>query len=295
MKEVIKKINTKNNSADKVKVKETKTKEAKPKSVEIKELKAINPLLLQLESFGLTENEAKIYLYLLETGRDAGGSKIAIGTKLHRQYVYNALPKLLDLGLVVEIEKGLQSKYAAAAPSQIEKIIKKKAVQASELVEQLKKVSKVGFEQDFEVHVGQKAMVDYEYNYAKNAKHGESQYIIGGDTKGFSDIMGEDLDNYLAEQTSKKVKVFYVGPEKEKHLWADSVLKDNNMEVRLLETFPLNSTHMVIRDGETAFFSFLNPPLVYVIKSEVIANNYKDFFMMLWNMAAKELGLKSNL
>ncbi len=40
----------------------------------------------------------------------------------------------------------------------------------------------------------------------------------------------------------------------------------------------------VIRRETVRFYTFLNPPLVYIVKSPVIAQNYKDFFMMLWEM-----------
>ena len=45
--------------------------------------------ITMLRDFGLTENEARIYTYLLERGTEAGGSKISVGTKMHRHNVYN--------------------------------------------------------------------------------------------------------------------------------------------------------------------------------------------------------------
>jgi len=54
-----------------------------------------------------------------------------------------------------------------------------------------------------------------------------------------------------------------------------------------MKDLPQGVTHMVIRKDLVLFYSFLTPPLVYVIKSETVAENYKQFFMMLWNMAEK--------
>ena len=34
--------------------------------------------------------------------------------------------------------------------------------------------------------------------------------------------------------------------------------------------------------------NFLNPPLGYVINSPVVAQHYKAFFMMLWEMAVSD-------
>ena len=52
-----------------------------------------------------------------------------------------------------------------------------------------------------------------------------------------------------------------------------------------MEKLPKGKTHMVIRPDTVSFYSFLNPPLVYVVKSPIIAENYKNFFLMLWEMA----------
>ena len=54
---------------------------------------------------------------------------------------------------------------------------------------------------------------------------------------------------------------------------------------------PSGVTHIVIRDEIVSFFSFPNPPLVYVIKSPVVAQNYKAFFMMLWGMAENDTSI----
>ena len=44
-----------------------------------------NTLLTQLETLGLTENDAKVYLYLLERGVAFDGSKIAAALGLHHR------------------------------------------------------------------------------------------------------------------------------------------------------------------------------------------------------------------
>ena len=61
------------------------------------------------------------------------------------------------------------------------------------------------------------------------------------------------------------------------------------METRFFETLPEGATHMVVRKDSVSFFSFLRPSLLYVIKSPVVAEDYKQFFMMLWDMAGEKL------
>ncbi len=241
-----------------------------------------------LASFGLSENEAKVYVYLLERGVEVRGGKIAIGAKLYRQYVYLALPKLISRGLVEEIARGKLSKYKANAPQEIEKIAKKRVIEAEDIVKELQKFSKVGHEQDFEVLVGDNAIQNYEVNWVKSVKDHEEQYIIGGNTKGFSEMMGDALDEYLITESRKKITTYYLGHTSERGLWSDTLLGRNDLRVKFLDTLPLGVSHFVVRKGHVAFFTFLKPSLLYVIKSEAVAENYKAFFMMLWDMVDVE-------
>lgn len=239
-----------------------------------------------LLSFGLSDSESKVYIYLLERGGEIGGSKIAIGAKLHRQYVYLALPHLMQLGLVEEIPHGKLSKYKANAPQEIEKIAKKRVIEAEDLVKELQKFSKVGYEQDFEVYVGDRAIQKYEVDWVKSVEDHEEQYIIGGNTKGFTEMMGDALDEYLITESRKKITTYYLGHTSERGLWSDTLLAQNDLRAKFLDTLPLGVSHFVVRKGHVAFFTFLKPSLLYVIKSEAVSENYKQFFMMLWEMSS---------
>jgi sugar-specific transcriptional regulator TrmB len=244
-----------------------------------------NPLLLRLIAFGLSHAEASVYLYLLEKGKETGGSKIAIGTKLHRQYVYLALPKLITSGLVEEIPHGKQSKYKAKAPQVIETLGRKKALEAGDLARELKLVSNIGNEQDFEVIQGRRAIQQHEMSLTAQADDSWECCIIGGGSIGYADVMGEYLEGHLDEMERKKLSIRYLGSSSERPFYKDYIGRFENQEFRFLDTLPEGVTHLVVRQDSASFYSFLNPPLVYVVKSKQIADNYRAFFNMLWNMA----------
>lgn len=246
-----------------------------------------SPLALRLENFGLTRAEALIYMYLLERGIEAGGSKIAIGTRLHRQYVYLALPKLIEQGLVEETAYGKQHKYRARPPIEIEKLGRKRALEAGELARELNQISNIGNEQDFEVIQGVRAIQQYETNLVRSADESWECYIIGGATHGYSKIMGEQLNDHLDLMREKKLSVKYLGHASEMSFYDQYIGVFENQEYRFMEKLPQGVTHLVVRHDSVSFYSFLNPPLVYVIKSSIVAQNYKAFFDMLWKMAGE--------
>ena len=100
--------------------------------------------------------------------------------------------------------------------------------------------------------------------------------------------MGEMLDGHLRACEKKKLKIKYIGSQSERAEYAKYLGLYNNQEYRFLTKLPDSVTHLVVRQDSVSFYSFLNPPLVYIVKSKVVAQNYKDFFMMLWEMAGKK-------
>jgi sugar-specific transcriptional regulator TrmB len=244
-----------------------------------------NPLIEKLVTFGFSRIEASIYMYLLQKGIETGGSKIALGAGFHRQYVYLALPKLVEQGLVEEIPHGKQSKYKARTPQVIETLGRKKALIAGDLARELNLISSIGNEQDFEVLQGKRAIQEYELQYANRADFEEEEYIIGGASSSYAELMDEVLDEYLLIKEKSKIRVKYLGTVDERPFYDDYIGKFENQEYRFMQKLPKGKTHMLIRKDSVSFFSFLNPPLVYIVKSTVIAENYKQFFMMLWEMA----------
>jgi len=241
----------------------------------------------RLHAFGLSKSETSIYLHLLEKGKETGGSNIALSTKLHRQYVYNSLPKLIEMGLIEEVPKGKQNKYKATSPSAIEKLGRKQAVTATDLARDLNLISNIGNEQEFEVIKGAKAIVAFEMDYVMSAEGASEELIIGSASGGFLKIMDDNLEEYLQLKEKKSIEVKYIGTASELEEFDRATSKYKNQTHRYLKKLPDGQANMVIRPKEVCFYSFANPPHVYVVKSETIAEHYRKFFYMLWDMSTE--------
>ncbi len=79
----------------------------------------------QLKDLGLTDNEVRIYLVLLKHGM-MNPYKIADKTGLHRGYVYDALERMQEKGVVSSILKDGKKHYQATAPSSLIELLKLK-------------------------------------------------------------------------------------------------------------------------------------------------------------------------
>ncbi len=238
-----------------------------------------------LVDFGLSDNEAKIYLALLGSGGVMGVSEIGAMAQIVRQYVYLALPSLVQKGLIIQVPYGKQSRYRAVPQQELEKIARRRLVATEVLVKELGTVSRIGYEQDFEIIQGNEAFQRHELDVVHTMAAHEEECIVGGASDSFARVMDTKLETYLRQKKAKNIGVKYLGSEAERNKYRSIAGQYPNQEYRFLSKLPGGISHLVIRHNTVSFYTFLNPALIYVIKSEAVAAHYKAFFMMLWEMA----------
>ena len=95
-----------------------------------------------LEKLGLSPNEAKIYLSLLEYG-ESGVADISTQAGVHRRNVYDSLKRLLDKGLVQQSLDTKENSYAPVDPSKLTEIIAEQSQQLEEVMPALNNSHKV--------------------------------------------------------------------------------------------------------------------------------------------------------
>lgn len=254
-------------------------------STKLVEKERTNAYLAKLAALGFSKAQGLVYVYLLERGSETGVSKIAIGTNMHRQQVYLTIPLLLEAGIIEEVGGGKIAKYKARPPQHLERIARRKMIVAEDLAQELQKISKIGNEQDFEVVVGEAAYRAYEIHRAKEMKDGDVQYLIGSSSDEYLDVMGESYEHdYVPLLEAKNIKTFYIAPEAQKDR-ANKISSRQHFEIRMLPKLKPGYITTMIQGDNLVFYSNVKPASIYVIKSAKVAESYKDFFMMLWEMA----------
>lgn len=235
--------------------------------------------------FGLTQNDTAVYVHLIKFGDPVAVGKISIGTGLHRQYVYNSIEKLQKLKLIEELKDGKRFKYRALPLYQIEKIAKDYIEKGKEAVHELSLISAVKDEQDIEYYLGERKVMDFEENLIENLPENEVQYIIGGASEEFIRFFGKRYFEMAKVAKKKGLRSYFIGCEEERD-WLGRAQKENPLfEFRILKNFPKTVVETVVRFDSVTIYNFAKPPLVYVIKSKVISQDYKKYFNMLWEMA----------
>lgn len=94
-------------------------------------------LRITLEKYGLSHNEAKVYLTLLSLGSAMAG-KISKEAMIDRTSCYDALKKLLKKGLVSYAVEANRKMFKAISPDRLVGFLKEKEEEINEIMPQLK-------------------------------------------------------------------------------------------------------------------------------------------------------------
>ncbi|MDO8624354.1 MAG: helix-turn-helix domain-containing protein [bacterium] len=246
---------------------------------------ALTGVAAKLRQFGLAPNDIQAYIFLLERGSAFGGSKIAGSLGLHRQYVHHSLKKLLELELIEEVPSGVRMKYRALSPRHFSVLAKKQFESAERAVAELEQISAVGAEQAFEVYRGTRAIFEFEEALVDSLKINETQYIIGGGAEAFINFYGDRYEEMSLGAKKKNLRTRYVGCPAEAPWLKRAQAAVGHFEYRILPVLPKTIVQTVIRLDSVTLYTFGTPPLVYIVKSKTVADDYKKFFEMLWKMA----------
>lgn len=229
----------------------------------------------ELREAGLTENESKVYLALVDLGPALAG-QIARETGLHRRTVYDSVEMLIEKGLVGYIINNNRKLFQASNPNRLLEIIKEKQNILLPFVEELQQ----------------------KYHTTKEAE--ETNFFRG--KEGLKTVFEEQLE-------SKEILILGASPKAYEILqfyfkWYDKARKEKKIKARIIATdkrmkrIPLaeikylpekysNPVAVNIYNDKTAIILWAKEPVAIVIKNKEIANAYKTYFGLMWKIARK--------
>ncbi len=241
-------------------------------------------LVLNLEKLGLSEKEARVYLYLIERTVDVGTSKIITGTGLHGQYVYLVLESLQNKGLVKHVVKNNRNKWSANPPARIGSLIEEKRVLANTVQDALEKLFARPDAQEFEVYQGEEQLVAAAFQMIESAMPNSTLSVIGGEGSRFSEMLGEERRPYNKIGLDKNVTIRYIGTEAEKEYLTWVKNRRELFDYRIMPGFKKSTVSTSIYPHAILLQIYGDPILVFKIKSEQVAQDYQLFFESLWDL-----------
>ncbi|MCK4669574.1 MAG: hypothetical protein KAT43_00100 [Nanoarchaeota archaeon] len=229
---------------------------------------------------GLVRNEAKVYLALLKLG-SASVTEISQRSGVERTLIYGVLNKLMEKGLVSSIIKTNKKYFEPAEPQKILDLIKERESIIEQALPELKSMYK-SIEKKQEVHnykgkEGTKTILE------KLLKENK-EWLIFGTTGKTAEILSFYLPQFHRKRIERKI-MFKAIYSEDSIKRAEEIKKMKFTEVKILPKEYMTPTHINIVGNKVGIILWSEQPLGILIENKEIAESFKNYFKLLWNVA----------
>lgn len=237
-----------------------------------------------LESLGLSDKEAKIYLANLEIG-SSPVSQIALKAKINRVTTYDILEKLIKKGLINFIVKRKIKFFSATDPELMVNEFKKRAEELNKALPDLKRLHGETAHPRVRYYEGLEGIKSI-YADTLTSKTEILNYCNSKEIRAF----WQNYDNeYVQERVKHGIYLKGIAPEDEYGHQVQNQDSTNNREIRLVSKEKFDFTNEInIYDDKVAIISFKDELIGMIIESHEIAETQRAIFKMVWEFAAKK-------
>lgn len=230
----------------------------------------------RLQELGLTGNEAKVYLALLELGPSLAGT-ISRKAGLHRRTVYDTTEMLIKKGLIGYILRNNRRLFQASNPEKFLDILKEKENSVSEMLPEMMGFYQSTKEKDeTNFYKGKQGLKTVFEDQLKEAK----EILILGANKSAFDILPFYFKWYDKTRKEKKIKVRIIA--------SSEIGKIPLSEIRFLPQKYANPLAVNIYGDKVAIILWKKDnPIAIVIKDKEIAGGYRQYFELMWRASSQ--------
>ena len=245
-------------------------------------------LLNQLKNIGLSENEAKVYMAMLELG-PATMLEISAKAGINRPTAYVQVESLKKFGLVSSQTKGKKQLFIAESPDQLEFVIEKEKKEIEQKQEELQKIlpelshlfSMAGDKPQVRFFEGKEGLMKMQDELIRS----KAKEVVSFSS---ADNILKIFPNHPKALSSRRVKAGI----KSRLIYTNSggaILKNNDSEMLReakyipLDKFPFKSDLAIY--GNSIGISALEGQAVgVIITHQELANSFRALFELLWGL-----------
>jgi sugar-specific transcriptional regulator TrmB len=230
-------------------------------------------MAMEIREAGLTENESKVYLALLDLGPSLAG-QISRKTGMHRRTVYDTTEMLIKKGLVGYILKNNRRLFQASNPERILEIVKEKERAIESVMPLMKeKFVKTKEKEETNFYKGKEGLK----TVFEDQLNSKEILIMGASPKAY-EVLQFYFNWYDKTRKEKKIKARIIAQDK-------NISKIPLAEIRYLPEKYANPVSVNIYGDKIAIILWAKNPLAIVINQKEISDAYKNYFELMWRIA----------
>jgi len=233
--------------------------------------------LKELEKIGLTTNEAKIFIALLELGQAQAG-KISKQSQINRTTTYDSLDRLIEKGLVTYTIQANKKLFKPVPPQTLLDQQKEKQKAIEQLLPELNTIFKKSKDrEESDIYKGRKGIKSI-LNNILNYK----EYISFGSSGKFLEIMKHDFTIFQKRKKQLNIKAKVILAESAKNT---EQVKTAHAQFKYIKDEFFSPTTTFVYGNKTAIIIWGQIPTATLITSKEVATSYKNYFNILWQTA----------
>ncbi len=247
-------------------------------------------ILESLQAIGLTESEAKVYLALLETGKETAGV-IAAKSATTSSKIYEVLDKLVAKGLASHFKENGIKRFSASSPDILQDYLAEKEYQIAEEKKRLqtimpelhRKATQARPPSEANIYRGMKGMKIAFYDALQNIKRGDEVLVMN--TPRRTPPVDRFFLTYSHALHKKGIHVKSIlSSETAGPVQPASPLK---MEIRYTRE-PTAAAINIFGDRVIIFPREAASPLLFVIDDKDVAQSFRAEFKNAWQKTTKK-------
>ncbi len=230
-----------------------------------------------LKQAGLTDNESKVYLALLDWGPSLAG-QISRKTGLHRRTVYDTTDMLIKKGLIGYILKNNRRLFQASNPQRFLDILKEKQDLLSPLVSEMaERFNNTKEKEETNFYKGKEGLKAV---FEDQLQSKGEILILGASPKAY-EVLKFYFKWYDKTRKEKKIKSRIIATDKK-------IARIALADIRYLPEKYSNPVSVNVYGEKVAIILWHQTnPFAVVIKNKEIAKSYRDYFELMWRVAKK--------
>lgn len=240
-------------------------------------------LIEELTNAGITEEEAKAYLAILELG-EGTISQIAKKSEIKRTSAYLVVERLIKKGLVSTSKVKKHTIYIAENPKRIEDFLEERKRSIQRIMPELLSFTNL---------IDKKPKIRY-YEGRQGIKEIYKDMLRYPD----SEILGMFSESYLGHLDDEFVKNYFYPQRVEKKIWVRAILPENDQTREIIkgdekilrksklisnEKFKIKTDIDIYGKNKISLVSF-EEQLGIIIESEKIFESLKGIFETIWDL-----------